>query len=41
MKLIVDADMGIDDAIALLMILAHPETELIALTSLVGRVFHL
>lgn len=38
MKLIIDTDMGIDDAIALLMALAHPETEIEALTTVVGNV---
>jgi len=38
MKLIIDTDMGIDDALALLMALAHPETEIEALTTVVGNV---
>ena len=38
MKLIIDTDMGIDDAIALLMVLAQPEAELKAITTVLGNV---
>jgi purine nucleosidase len=38
MKLIVDTDMGIDDAIALLMVLAFPAAEVSALTSVMGNI---
>ena len=38
MKLIVDTDMGIDDAVALLMVLAHPKAEIKAITSVLGNV---
>ena len=38
MKLIIDTDMGIDDAVALLMILAHPHAEIEAITSVLGNV---
>lgn len=38
MKLIIDTDMGIDDAIALLMVLAQPEAELVGLTSVAGNI---
>lgn len=38
MKFIIDTDAGIDDAIALLMALAHPAAELLAVTTVVGNV---
>ncbi len=38
MKFLIDTDMGIDDAVALLMVLAHPEAEIKAITSLAGNV---
>lgn len=38
MKLIIDTDVGIDDAVALLMVLAHPDAELVALTTVMGNV---
>ncbi len=38
MKFIVDTDMGIDDAVALLMVLGHPQTEIVAITSVVGNI---
>ncbi len=38
MKYIVDTDMGIDDAIALLMLLAHPEADLQAITTVAGNI---
>ena len=38
MKYIIDTDMGIDDAVALLMVLAHPRAEIKAITSVLGNV---
>ena len=38
MKLIVDTDAGIDDAIALLMLLAQPDLQLLAISSVAGNV---
>ncbi|MCB0211002.1 MAG: nucleoside hydrolase [Anaerolineae bacterium] len=38
MRLIIDTDGGIDDAIALLMVLAHPNTTLEAVTTVFGNV---
>ncbi len=38
MKLMIDTDVGIDDAVALLMILAHPDTEITAITTVVGNI---
>lgn len=38
MRLIVDTDAGIDDAIALLMLLSHPAAELLAITTVMGNV---
>jgi purine nucleosidase len=38
MKLIIDTDVGIDDAVALFMVLAHPDAELVALTTVMGNV---
>lgn len=38
MKLIVDTDAGIDDAVALLMLLAQPDIHLLAITTVVGNV---
>jgi purine nucleosidase len=38
MKFIIDTDMGIDDAMALLMVLAQPQAELLAITSVVGNI---
>ncbi len=38
MKVIVDTDAGIDDAIALLMTLAHPAAEVLAVTTVMGNV---
>lgn len=38
MKLIVDTDVGIDDAIALLMVLAQPDIQLLAITTVAGNV---
>ncbi len=38
MKLIIDTDMGVDDAVALLMVLAQPEAEVAAITSVLGNV---
>lgn len=38
MKLIVDTDMGIDDAIALLMLLDRPEVEIEAITTVAGNI---
>lgn len=37
-KLIIDTDTGSDDAIALLMALAHPEADVLALTTVAGNV---
>jgi purine nucleosidase len=37
-KLIIDTDTGSDDAIALLMALAHPDAEVLALTTVAGNV---
>ena len=37
-KFVFDTDMGIDDAVALLMILGYPEAEVEAVTSVVGNV---
>lgn len=37
-KLIIDTDTGSDDAIALLMALAHPDAEVVALTTVAGNV---
>lgn len=38
MKLIIDTDAGIDDAIALLMVLAYPQAQIEAITTVVGNV---
>ncbi|GAB4425101.1 MAG: nucleoside hydrolase [Anaerolineae bacterium] len=38
MKLIVDTDVGIDDAVALLMLLAQPQVELLAITTVMGNI---
>jgi len=38
MKLIIDTDMGIDDAVALLMALFYPDAQLQAITTVVGNV---
>lgn len=38
MKFLIDTDLGIDDAIAFLMILAHPNAEIEAITSVVGNI---
>ncbi len=38
MKFIIDTDVGIDDAVALLMVLAHPDAELLAITTVAGNV---
>ncbi len=38
MNLIIDTDMGIDDAIAMLICLAHPETNITAITTVTGNV---
>lgn len=38
MNLIIDTDMGIDDAIALLMVLAQPQTNITAITTVFGNV---
>ena len=38
MNLIIDTDMGIDDAVALLMVLAHPKAKIKAITSVLGNV---
>jgi len=38
MKLIIDTDVGIDDAVALLMVLAHPRPEVLAVTTVMGNV---
>ncbi|MEP7360929.1 MAG: nucleoside hydrolase, partial [Chloroflexota bacterium] len=38
MKLILDVDTGIDDALALLYVLASPEAELLAVTCTSGNV---
>jgi purine nucleosidase len=38
MKLLIDTDVGIDDAVALLMALAQPDCELKAITTVVGNV---
>jgi purine nucleosidase len=38
MRFIIDTDMGIDDAVALFMILAHPQARVEALTTVVGNV---
>lgn len=38
MKLIIDTDAGIDDAIALLMALAHPRADVLAVTTVMGNV---
>ncbi|HMR64230.1 MAG TPA: nucleoside hydrolase [Anaerolineae bacterium] len=38
MKLVIDTDVGIDDAIALLMVLAYPELNLQAITAVAGNV---
>jgi purine nucleosidase len=38
MKFLIDTDLGIDDAIAFLMILAHPNAEIEAITTVVGNI---
>ncbi len=38
MRFLVDTDMGIDDAVALMMILGHPEATVEAITSVVGNI---
>lgn len=38
MKFIIDTDMGIDDAVAVLMVLAHPQAQVKAITSILGNV---
>jgi purine nucleosidase len=38
MNFIIDTDMGIDDAVALLMVLAHPKAKIKAITSILGNV---
>lgn len=38
MKLIIDTDVGIDDALAILMTLAHPVVDLLAITTVMGNV---
>jgi purine nucleosidase len=38
MKFIIDTDMGVDDAVALLMALAQPDAEVAAITSVLGNV---
>jgi purine nucleosidase len=38
MQFIVDTDVGIDDAVALLMLLAHPTVKLLAITTVMGNV---
>jgi len=38
MKLIIDTDAGIDDAVAILMALNHPQTTLLALTTVMGNI---
>jgi purine nucleosidase len=37
-RVIIDTDMGIDDAVALLMILGHPTAQIEAITSVVGNI---
>ena len=38
MKVIIDTDMGVDDAVALLLVLGQPQAEIVAITSVVGNV---
>ena len=38
MRFLVDTDVGIDDAVALLMLLSHPAVELVAITTVMGNV---
>lgn len=38
MKLIIDTDMGIDDACALILALSRPEVEILAITAVFGNV---
>jgi purine nucleosidase len=38
MKFIIDTDLGIDDAIAFLMILGHPQADIEAITTVVGNI---
>jgi purine nucleosidase len=38
MRFLVDTDVGIDDAVALLMLLSHPAVELMAITTVMGNV---
>ena len=39
-KLVIDTDPGVDDAIAILMALAVPEVEVVGITSIGGNAFH-
>ena len=38
MKFIIDTDLGIDDAVALLLVLAQPAAQIVAITSVMGNI---